>query len=94
MAAQTTLTIRIDKDIKAAAKARAEGLGLSLSALVTNQLRRFVNGAPVVIDDDCLIPSPTARQARDQALADYRSGAYVVLASAADVAKYDPSPNA
>ncbi|MCL2455498.1 MAG: DUF6364 family protein [Micrococcales bacterium] len=94
MAAQTTLTIRIDEDIKAAAKMRAADLGLSLSALVTNQLRRFVNGAPVVIDDDSLIPSPATRQARAQALADYRAGDYVVLAGADDVARYDPASDA
>lgn len=94
MTAQTTLTIRIDKDIKAAAKTRADDLGLSLSALITNQLRRFVNGAPVVIDDDSLIPSAATRQARAQALADYRSGDYVVLAGADDTAGYDPASDA
>ncbi|MCL2423545.1 MAG: hypothetical protein FWD11_06580 [Micrococcales bacterium] len=93
MTAQTTLTIRIDADIKAAAKMRAADLGLSLSALITNELRRFVNGAPVIIDDDSLIPSPQARQARAQALADYHAGDFAVLASADDVAGYDPAPD-
>jgi len=94
MTAQTTLTIRIDKDIKAAAKTRADDLGLSLSTLITNQLRRFVNGAPVVIDDDSLIPSAATRQARAQALAEYRTGDYDVLAAAGDVAGYAPESDA
>ncbi|MCL2850667.1 MAG: hypothetical protein FWE61_11605 [Micrococcales bacterium] len=53
--------------------------------------RWFVNGAPVVIDDDSLISSAATRQARAQAMADDRTGDYVVLAGADDVAGYDPS---
>jgi antitoxin component of RelBE/YafQ-DinJ toxin-antitoxin module len=88
-----TLTIRIDGEIKRAAKERAEGLGLSLSAVLTNQLRRFINGAPVIIDDDSLVPSAATRTARATAIADYRAGNVTVLANAADIATYDPEPH-
>jgi antitoxin component of RelBE/YafQ-DinJ toxin-antitoxin module len=93
MAAET-LTIRIDGDIKRAAKQRAEGLGLSLSTVLANQLRRFVNGEPVIIDDDSLVPSATTGAARAAAMADYRAGNITVLADADDIAAYDPEPRA
>jgi len=85
-----TLTIRIDGEIKRAAKERAEGLGLSLSTVLTNQLRRFINGEPVIVDDDSLVPSAAARAARAAAMAEYKAGKVTLLASAADVAGYDP----
>jgi antitoxin component of RelBE/YafQ-DinJ toxin-antitoxin module len=48
----TTITIRTDKDIKQAAQARAKQLGLSLSDVLNNSLRRFVRGGKVVYDDN------------------------------------------
>ncbi|MDR1187269.1 MAG: hypothetical protein LBK95_07420, partial [Bifidobacteriaceae bacterium] len=41
---RTTLTIRIDPAVKSAAKRRAEDLGVSLSSVIANELRQFVNG--------------------------------------------------
>ena len=52
----TTLTIRLDSDIKEAARRRAERLGISLGTLVENDLRRFINGHPIIIDDDSFVP--------------------------------------
>jgi antitoxin component of RelBE/YafQ-DinJ toxin-antitoxin module len=48
----TTITIRTNKDIKRAAQARAKQLGLSLSDVLNNSLRRFVRGGKVVYDDN------------------------------------------
>jgi len=53
----TTLTIRLDSDIKDAARRRAARLGISLGTLVENDLRRFINGYPVIIDDDSFVPT-------------------------------------
>jgi antitoxin component of RelBE/YafQ-DinJ toxin-antitoxin module len=47
----TTITIRTNMDIKRAAQARAEQLGLSLSDVINNSLRRFVKGRKVVYED-------------------------------------------
>ncbi|MDR1513213.1 MAG: hypothetical protein LBS56_07000 [Propionibacteriaceae bacterium] len=91
MTLQTTLTVRLDSDVKAAAKQRADALGLSLSAVISNQLRRFINGAPVVIDDDSLIPSEAVADARRQAMIEYRSGQYTILDSPQAIADYDPT---
>ncbi|MDR1634748.1 MAG: hypothetical protein LBS27_07500 [Bifidobacteriaceae bacterium] len=90
MALQTTLTVRLDSEVKAAAKQRADALGLSLSAVISNQLRRFINGAPVVIDDDSLIPSETVAKARRQAMSEYRSGQYTSLDGSQAITDYDP----
>ena len=57
MSNTTTLTIRLDSDIKNAAKRRAKRLGISLGTLVENDLRRFINGHPIIIDDDSFVPS-------------------------------------
>jgi len=49
------LTIRLDRSIKDAARRRAERLGISLGTLVENDLRRFINGHPIIIDDDSFV---------------------------------------
>ncbi|MDR0627205.1 MAG: hypothetical protein LBG11_08120 [Bifidobacteriaceae bacterium] len=53
----SSLTIRIDKDLKEAARRRADALGISLTTLIVNDLRRFINGHPIVIDDDSYVPT-------------------------------------
>ncbi|MDR1799065.1 MAG: hypothetical protein LBR19_04150 [Bifidobacteriaceae bacterium] len=88
---QTTLTIRIDSAVKAAAKSRAEDLGLTLSAVIANQLRRFINGAPIIVDDGSLVPLPKYQAVRTQALAEYRAGQAVPLTDAASIAAYEPA---
>jgi len=57
MSTTTTLTIRLNADIKDAARCRAERLGVSLGTVVENDLRRFINGYPIVIDDDSYVPT-------------------------------------
>ena len=52
----TTLTVRLDSDIKDAARRRASRLGINLSTLIENDLRRFINGHPIIIDDDSFVP--------------------------------------
>ena len=46
----TTITIRTNKAVKLAAQARAKQLGLSLSDVINNSLRRFAKGGDVVYD--------------------------------------------
>ena len=45
-----TITIRTRKAVKLAAQKRAKALGLSLSDVINNQLRRFAKGDDVVYD--------------------------------------------
>jgi len=45
-----TITIRTQKAVKLAAQKRAKALGLSLTDIINNQLRRFAKGGDVVFD--------------------------------------------
>ena len=47
-----TITIRTQKTVKLAAQARAKKLGLNLSDIINNQLRRFAKGDDVVFEDN------------------------------------------
>jgi len=80
MSSSTTLTIRLDSDIKEAARRRAARLGVSLGTLVENDLRRFINGYPIIIDDDSFVPSERLKADIAQANADYAAGDYDVVA--------------
>jgi antitoxin component of RelBE/YafQ-DinJ toxin-antitoxin module len=78
----TTLTVRLDSDIKDAARRRAERLGVSLSTLVENDLRRFINGHPIIIDDDSFVPPARLLADIDEAEGELARGeTNVVLAS-------------
>ena len=70
----TTLTIRLDSDIRDAARRRAERLGISLGTLVENDLRRFINGHPIIIDDDSFVPSERLLADVTEAEAEYERG--------------------
>jgi len=70
----TTLTIRLDSDIKNAARRRAERLGISLGTLVENDLRRFINGHPITIDDDSYVPSERLLADLEDAESEYDRG--------------------
>ncbi|MCL2470709.1 MAG: hypothetical protein FWF25_03075 [Propionibacteriaceae bacterium] len=74
MGTSTTLTIRLDSSIKDAARSRAERLGISLSTLVENDLRRFINGHPIIIDDDSFVPSALLQADIEAADAEYARG--------------------
>jgi antitoxin component of RelBE/YafQ-DinJ toxin-antitoxin module len=70
-----TITIRTNKDIKQAAQARAEQLGLSLSDVLNNSLRRFIKGEKVVYDDDYSEEYiAELLKASDEADRDYKAG--------------------
>jgi antitoxin component of RelBE/YafQ-DinJ toxin-antitoxin module len=72
--ALSSLTIRIDKELKDAARRRAEALGVSLSTLIVNDLRRFINGHPIVIDDDSYVPTERLLGDISQARAEQKAG--------------------
>jgi antitoxin component of RelBE/YafQ-DinJ toxin-antitoxin module len=76
MSTTTTLTVRLNADIKKAARRRAERLGISLSTLVENDLRRFINGHPIIIDDDSFVPSARLREDIAAAREDEANGDY------------------
>ncbi|MDR1197332.1 MAG: hypothetical protein LBL08_03640 [Candidatus Nomurabacteria bacterium] len=70
-----TITIRTNKNIKQAAQARAEQLGLSLSDVINNALRRFAKGDKVVYDDDYSEEYiAELLKASDEADRDYKAG--------------------
>ena len=70
----TTLTIRIDETVKRAARVRADRLGISMGSLVENELRRFINGQPVIIDDDSSVPTERLLKELEEAQAEYEHG--------------------
>ena len=84
----SSLTIRIDKDLKEAARRRADALGVSLTTLIANDLRRFINGHPIVIDDDSYVP--TERLAGDvvAARAEREAGRVVVADNPDEVSAF------
>ena len=69
----TTLTIRIDSNLKKEAKATADRLGISLASLVAHDFRELILGRPVVLKDD-LIPSPRLQKSIREGLAEYHRG--------------------
>ncbi|MCL2463493.1 MAG: hypothetical protein FWF28_00250 [Micrococcales bacterium] len=77
----TTLTIRLNADIKDAARRRAERLGVSLGTLVENDLRRFINGYPIVIDDDSYVPTERLRDDIATAQAEREAGEFDTVAA-------------
>jgi len=74
MSSSSTLTIRVDSEIKEAARRRAARLGVSLGTLIENDLRQFINGRPIVIDDDSFVPSARLRADMEEADAEYARG--------------------
>ena len=80
MSNSTTLTIRLDADIKDAARRRAAKLGVSLGTVVENDLRRFINGHPIIIDDDSFVPSEQLRGDIEAARAEHARGEYDAVA--------------
>jgi antitoxin component of RelBE/YafQ-DinJ toxin-antitoxin module len=85
--ASSSLTIRVDSDIKEAAKGWASQLGITLSALIENDLRQFISGRPVVINEDSYVPAERLRASIAQAEAEHERGETVV-APAAEVQDY------
>ncbi|MCI2149262.1 hypothetical protein [Bifidobacterium crudilactis] len=87
MSNSTTLTIRLDADIKDAARRRAQRLGISLGTLVENDLRRFINGHPIVIDDDSFVPTERLLADIDKAEGELRDGETTSV-PASDIGQY------
>lgn len=58
----TTLTIRIDDRLKAKASKEASKLGISLSFIVKNALRNFLESPKIVIGDPEIIPLTPSMQ--------------------------------
>jgi len=73
MSGSATSTIRLDASIKEEAKLRAGRLGVSLRTVVENDLRRFIDGHPI-IDDDSYVPSAMLREDIEAANAEYAAG--------------------
>ena len=87
----TTLTIRIDETVKRAARARADRLGISMGSLVENELRRFINGQPVIIDDDSSVPTKRLLKELEEAQAEYEHG-NTTSVPASEIGTYLDSP--
>ena len=68
------MTIRIDPAIKKAAHALAEHLGISLGTLVENDLRRFINGHPIIIDDDSFVTAEHLLREIEEAEKEHEEG--------------------
>ncbi|MDD3861661.1 MAG: hypothetical protein PHP74_02110 [Candidatus Gracilibacteria bacterium] len=63
----TTLTIRIEKDLKTKAFSRAEKLGIPLTLIVKNALRNFVETSKVVIGEpETVVVTPEIQKKMDK----------------------------
>lgn len=63
----TTLTIRIQEDLKSKAADQAEKLGIPLTLIVTNALRNFVESPRIVIGEpEVLEVSPAIQKKMDK----------------------------
>lgn len=62
---QIPITIKIDSTIKADAQKLAKSLGLSLSAIIENQLRKVVEDRRVVFEEQ-LTPTPYLQKIIDE----------------------------
>jgi addiction module RelB/DinJ family antitoxin len=69
---QTPLTIKIDSDVKHQAQKLAKGLGLSLSSIIENQLRKVVEERRVVFEE-VIRPTPYLQKIIDEAEADHKA---------------------
>ena len=79
MSKTSTITIRVHSSIKDAAVARAQALGINLSTLIEHDLRQFVNGRPVTIDDGSRVPSHTLLDMVAQSDAEFARGEGVAI---------------
>lgn len=70
---QTPITIKIDSTLKQQAQKLAKTLGLSLSAIIENQLKVVVADRRVVFEEE-LKPTPYLQNIIDEAEADYKAG--------------------
>lgn len=63
----TTLTIRIESDLKAKAAAQANKLGVPLTLIVKNALRNFVESPKVVIGEpETIVVTPEIQAKMDK----------------------------
>jgi len=87
MGKSATLTIRLEQSVMNAARQRADLLGISLSTVIENYLRRFIGGNLVGADADIasipedasLIPTPQLMADIAQSEADYAAGDYDIV---------------
>lgn len=70
---QTAVTIKIDSQVKKEAQELAKRLGLSLSAIIENNLRTTVRQRRVVFEDELKLNEKTAKELR-QAEIDIKAG--------------------
>lgn len=63
----TTLTIRIDEDLKSKAAAQANALGVPLTLIVKNALKNFVESQKVVIGEpETIVVTPEIQAKMDK----------------------------
>jgi hypothetical protein len=65
---------------------RADALGVSLPTLIANDLRRFVNGHPIVIDGDSYVPTERLLGDVVTARADRQAGRFISVDHPDDLA--------
>ncbi|MGH7196111.1 MAG: type II toxin-antitoxin system RelB/DinJ family antitoxin [Candidatus Saccharimonadales bacterium] len=59
---QTPVTIKIDADVKRRAQSLAQKLGLSLSAIIENELKQVISERRVVFEEEFAPNQQTAKQ--------------------------------
>lgn len=73
MSAKTVLTVKVDKKLRDRAKKTAKELGVPLSLVINNELKRFANERQLVVKAP-LVPNKKTRKILDGALKDIHEG--------------------
>ncbi len=70
---KTVMSFKVDKDVRDKARRVAKKIGVPLSMVVNNQLKRFVEEGRIEFREP-LVPNAKTRKILDQALKDIREG--------------------
>ncbi len=73
MSNKTVISVKVDKDVRDKARKVAKRIGVPLSMIVNNQLRRFAEDQRIEFQVP-LIPNARTRKILDEALRDIRDG--------------------
>jgi len=73
MSNKTVISVKVDKDVRDRARKVSERLGVPLSMVVNQELRRFADERRVEFREP-LIPNAKTRKILDEALKDIREG--------------------
>lgn len=70
---KTVISVKVDKEVRDRARSVAKKIGLPLSTIVNQQLKRFAEDRRIEFAEP-LVPNKKTRTIIDEALADWKAG--------------------